>query len=52
MEQFAVMYQIGTCRPGVEETFASLEDAKTFAQILARKNKDWHYYVLQVVEAI
>ena len=52
MEKFAVLYQIGTCNPGVEETFNDVADAAAYANIMRRKYPNRKYCVYQLNEEL
>lgn len=49
MDKFAVVYQIGTCSPHIDETFDNVDDAAQYANIMRRKHPDWKYEVYQLM---
>ena len=52
MDKFAVIRQIGTCSPSVEETFNNVSDATAYANIMRRKCDGWSYAVYQINEEL
>lgn len=52
MDKFAVLYQIGDCQPGVEETFNDVADASAYANIMRRKYPKRKYNVYQLNEEL
>lgn len=51
MEKFAVVYQIGTCSPHIDETFSDENDATQYKNIMQRKHPEWKYAVYQLMGA-
>lgn len=52
MNKFAVLYQIGTFKPNVAETFNDVADAVAYANIMRRKYPDRKYCVFQLNEEL
>lgn len=52
MDKFAVLKQIGTYCPTVDNTFNNVADAVAYANIMRRKNDGWTYNVYQLNEEL
>lgn len=52
MKEFAVLCQIGTFKPSVEETFGNVADATAYANVLRRRHTDRKYSVFQLNEEL
>ena len=52
MDKFAVLYQIGSFKPQVEEVFTNIADASAFCNIMRRRYSDRKYNVYQINEEL
>lgn len=52
MDKFAVLYQIGTFKPEVEEVFNNIADATAFCNIMRRRYLNRKYSIYQLNEEL